>query len=77
VAPVPALEVIGFDPGPNADFTLGDLDFLILAFLVRTTSTVVRRGLCRNGQIFVMIINVSNGGVEHRGQGHVRGARAN
>lgn len=77
MAPGPALEVLGFDPGPDTNFTLGDLDLLILAFLVRTTSTVIRRGLCMNGQILVMIIKVTNGGIEHRGQGQVRGARAN
>jgi hypothetical protein len=42
VAPVPALKVIGLDPGADTDLTLGDLDLLVLAFFVLTTSTVVR-----------------------------------
>lgn len=71
MAPAPALEALGFDPGSDTDFTLGDLDLLVLAFFVRTTSTVVRRGLCRKSQIFTMVINVSKGGFEHQGEGHV------
>lgn len=53
VAPGPALIILGLDPGAEADFALGDLDLVVFAFFVRTTSTVVRGNLCRKSQILI------------------------
>jgi hypothetical protein len=54
VAPVPALELFGLDPGAEPDLTLGDLDLLVQAFFVFATSTVVWRYLCRRNQLSEM-----------------------
>jgi hypothetical protein len=51
VAPVPALELLGLDPGAEPDLTLGDLDLLVLAFFVFATSTVAWRYFYRRNQL--------------------------
>lgn len=57
MAPRPALKVVGLDPGSEANFALSDLDLLIVAFFVLTTSTVVRGGLCKASQTMKMAVN--------------------
>lgn len=52
MAPAPALEVIGLNPGAETDLTLGDLDLLVLAFFVLATSPVARGHLYRENQLF-------------------------
>lgn len=56
MAPVPALELIGLDPGAETDLTLGDLDFLVLAFFVFATRTVAWRYLCKENELFEITI---------------------
>lgn len=43
VAPHPGLELLTVDPGAEAEFTLLDLDLVVLAFFIGATSAVAGR----------------------------------